>query len=257
MISETLRIGVVQTDIYWEDKIANLASLEEKLAGISSKTDIVILPEMFAIGFSPESSHLAETMNGQVHKWMKMMAKKLDTTVLGSVLIKENGNLFNRIIWVNQVGETETYDKKYLFTHGGESKWLKAGNTRKVLHWKGWAIRPLICYDLRFPTWSWQEENEVHDILIYVASWPEKRSMAWKTLLKARGIENQCYVIGVNRVGDDGNGVSYNGYSCVYSYSGEKLVEIVGKEAVEIVCIKKGDLENFRGRYSFIQDGFK
>jgi predicted amidohydrolase len=257
MISESLRIGLVQTDIYWEDTIANLSSLEEKLAVFSSKADIIVLPEMFATGFSPKSFHLAETMNGQIHRWMKMMAKKLDSVVVGSVLIQENGYFYNRIIWVNPIGGTETYDKKHLFTHAGEDKWLTPGSHRKVIQWKGWTIKPLICYDLRFPVWSWQEESEVHDVLIYVASWPEKRSTAWAALLRARSIENQCYVVGVNRVGSDGLGNDYNGLSGLYTFSGDKTVELVNEETVQIVQITKSDLQDFRYNYSFIRDGFK
>lgn len=256
MSQESLQIGIVQTDIYWENTIANLSNLEEKLANFDSKVDILVLPEMFATGFSPKSTHLAETMNGQIHRWMKMMAKKLNTVFVGSVLIQEKGANYNRILWVEPTGNTQTYDKKYLFSLAGEDCWLTAGKQRVVIHWKGWTIRPLICYDLRFPTWSWQDEKEIHDIILYVASWPAQRSTAWRTLLGARSIENQSYVVGVNRVGHDGLGNEYTGYSCAYSFKGEKMIEMLG-ESIQTITLLRSELQDFRSRYSFIRDGFK
>ena len=255
--TEELRVGIVQTDIYWEDISSNLAHLEEKMASLHGKLDILVLPEMFATGFSPKAFHLAQTMNGEIHKWMMLMAKKLNSAIVGSALIKENGLYYNRLLWVEPSAKTEIYDKKYLFSYSGEDKWLTAGNQRKIIQWKGWAIKVCICYDLRFPTWSWQEENKIQDVLIYVASWPEKRSDAWKTLLKARAIENQCYVVGVNRVGTDGLGNKYNGLSSIYAYNGKNKNEIEQKETLQIVTLDKEELEKFRGRYPFFQDDFK
>jgi predicted amidohydrolase len=220
----TLLITTIQTDLYWEDKQSNLQMLEEKIRGMREDAEIVILPEMFSTGFSMRPELLAESMDGVTVNWMKRMAALKKIVLVGSVIIEERTDThsfyYNRLLWVLPNGTHGYYDKRHRFAFAQEDEFYTAGNKRLIASINGWRINLLVCYDLRFPVWARQQSDSnsgelEYDVLVYVANWPEKRIHAWKTLLQARAIENQCYVVGVNRVGDDGKGIHYNGETLV------------------------------------------
>jgi omega-amidase len=245
---ETLKIVAVQTDLFWEDKTANLANLEEKLASINTSPDLIILPEMFNTGFSMDTKQLAEPMNFTTFKWMKQMAAKHEAVIIGSYIVNENGQNYNRLIWIEPNGDFDTYDKRHLFRMGGENEHYSAGKKRIIKNLKGWNICPLICYDLRFPVWS-RNKNCEYDILIYIANWPKPRAHIWSNLLIARAIENQSYVIGVNRVGIDGSGLVYSGDSAIIDFKGQTLVSETEKESILYYEINKKELLDFREKF--------
>ncbi|MFZ1262437.1 MAG: nitrilase-related carbon-nitrogen hydrolase, partial [Chitinophagaceae bacterium] len=216
----TLTITTIQANLHWEDKAANLQMLEEKINSIKEKTEIVVLPEMFSTGFSMKPELLAETMEGETLQWMKRIAAEKKIILTGSLIIADTVQTgiagpcyFNRLIWMLPNGQCGIYDKRHLFAYAGEDNHYTAGTKRLIASVKGWKINLLVCYDLRFPVWARQtpslpgEGEAEYDVLIYVANWPERRIHAWKTLLQARAIENQCYVVGVNRVGKDGKDI--------------------------------------------------
>jgi omega-amidase len=245
---ENLKVALVQTDLYWENITANLANLEEKLSTIEKGTDLIILPEMFNTGFSMNTALLAEPMNLTTFKWMKQMAEKTGAVVTGSFIVKQDGNNYNRLIWMQPNGDFDVYDKRHLFRMAGEHHHFSAGNKRITKVLKGWKICPLICYDLRFPVWSRNVDTE-YDLLIYVANWPAVRSKIWSNLLLARAIENQSYVIGVNRVGEDGNGFPHSGDSAIVNYTGTTLVEVSNQEKIIYFELNKNDLTAFREKF--------
>ena len=213
-----MRISTVQSSLVWENVDANLQSFEEKISNLKNQTDIIVLPEMFTTGFSMHPERLAESFNdSKTIDWMKRMAAKINAAVCGSIIIEESGNYFNRFIWAAPDGEIEYYDKRHLFTLAGEHKPYKAGEKKLIIDYKGWKICPLVCYDLRFPAWC--RNSEDFDIQVFVANWPNKRSHHWKSLLLARAIENQCYVVGVNRVGKDANDLEYSGDTSIIDLS--------------------------------------
>jgi len=253
----TLTVTVIQTNLYWEDKSANLKMLEEKINGISEKTEIVILPEMFSTGFSIQPGKLAETMDGPTLEWMKKIASSKKIILTGSIIIEENGNYFNRLIWMLPNGQFGFYNKRHRFAYAGENEKYTAGEKRLIASVKGWKINLLVCYDLRFPVWSRQQpvENGLeYDVLIYVANWPERRSNAWRTLLQARAIENQCYVIGVNRVGNDGNEIYHSGDSMIIDPLGEILYHKQHDEDVFTTTLQKEKLEEVHSKFPFWKD---
>lgn len=256
----SLTITVIQTDLHWEDKAANLRMLEEKINNIKEKTEIVILPEMFTTGFSMQPSKLAETMEGESVQWMKRIAAARKIILTGSLIIEEKGNYFNRLIWMLPNGQYGIYDKRHRFAYAGEDVQFTAGTKRLIASVKGWKINLLVCYDLRFPVWARQtpphETANVpeYDALIYVANWPERRIHAWKTLLQARAIENQCYVAGINRVGKDGNDINYIGESMVVSPMGEPLYQKKDVEDIFTITLYKEDLDAAREKFPFWKD---
>ncbi len=250
-----LLVSVIQTDLFWEDKTANLAMLEEKLATLPH-TELVVLPEMFSTGFSMQPALLAEPMDGPTINWMKQMAAKYRIILTGSVIIAEEGDYFNRLIWMLPNGQLGYYDKRHLFAYAGENQHFSAGNKRLIASAKGWKINLQICFDLRFPVWSRQSITPNHqapeyDLLLYVANWPERRSLAWKTLLQARAIENQCYVVGVNRVGHDGNGVFHSGDSMIVGPLGEIIYQAPPSEAIYTHSLSQEALAEARGKFPF------
>jgi omega-amidase len=248
-----LTFTIIQSDLFWEDKEANKAMFQHKIETLTQTTDIVILPEMFTTGFSMKPTLLAETMDGETVEWMRGMAIDNKIILCGSIIIEENKQYFNRFIWMLPNGQFHYYDKRHLFGFAGEDQHYTAGNRKIMEQVNGLKILPLICYDLRFPVWSRQNE-EHYDILIYVANWPERRSNAWKTLLVARAIENQCYVIGVNRVGDDGNGIYHSGNSMVVDPLGEIQYHIADEEAAYTFTINKNDIVEKREKLPFLKD---
>ena len=257
-----IHITGIQTNLHWENKKANLKMLEEKISSISQPTEIAVLPEMFSTGFSMQPQKLAETMDGATVQWMKRIAAEKKIILTGSVIIKESNrtgddNYFNRLIWMLPNGQLGTYDKRHLFAYGDEDEHYSAGTKRLIASVKGWKINLMVCYDLRFPVWSRQDSqrNEVgnleYDVLIYVANWPERRNVAWKTLLQARAIENQCYVVGVNRVGDDGNKIYHAGDSMVIDPVGDIIYHKKDEEDIFTVTLQSSHLEKIRERFPF------
>lgn len=232
--------------------------LEKKIMNSQGKKQVVILPEMFSTGFSMKPSQLAEEMDGETVRWMKKIAAQEKIILTGSVIIKEDNEYFNRMIWMLPNGQYGYYNKRHLFAFAGEDQHYTGGTQRFIASVNGWKINLQVCYDLRFPVWARQqfdeEKNFEYDALIYVANWPERRSTAWKTLLQARAIENQCYVIGVNRVGADGNDISHSGDSMVVDPLGEILYHKKDEEDVFTITLKKEDLETVREKFQFWQD---
>lgn len=257
-----LTITVIQTNLHWENKAANLLMLEEKINDIKEKTEIVVLPEMFTTGFSMQPAKLAETMDGETVKWMKRISRTKKIILTGSVIIEEDGHYFNRLIWMLPNGQYGTYDKRHRFAYAGEDDQFTAGTKRLIASVKGWKINLLVCYDLRFPVWARQttplpeevENGPEYDVLIYVANWPERRVHAWKTLLQARAIENQCYVVGANRVGQDGNSISYSGESMVIDPLGEVLYTKKDAEDIFTITLDKTHLTTIREKFPFWKD---
>ncbi|MBI1341677.1 MAG: amidohydrolase [Terrimonas sp.] len=254
----TLTVTIIQSDLHWEDKGANLAMFREKIFAIKEKTELVVLPEMFSTGFSMNPERLAETMDGETIAWMKQVATQKNIILTGSVIIKDKGQYFNRLIWMLPNGQMGVYDKRHRFAYAGEDEHYTAGNSRLIASVKGWKINLMICYDLRFPVWSRQQVQSgepEYDVLVYVANWPEKRVQAWQKLLQARAIENQCFVIGVNRTGVDGNDHSYTGDSMVVNPYGEPLNPKTEGESIFTVTLQKAELEAIRTKLPFWKDG--
>lgn len=253
-----LSITTIQTNLIWEDKAANLYALEQKINSIQDPTEIVVLPEMFSTGFSMQPSLFAETMEGETLNWMKKVSTQNKIILTGSIIIEEEGKYYNRLIWMLPNGEYGYYDKRHLFAFGQEDKFYNAGNKRLIAQVKGFKINLQVCYDLRFPVWARQQNKSggmEYDVLIYIANWPEKRSHAWKTLLCARAIENQCYVVGVNRVGTDGNSIYHSGNSLVIDPLGQVLYHMPDDEDVNTVTISKDYLNEVREKFPFWKDG--
>jgi predicted amidohydrolase len=245
-----INVTLIQSDIIWEDRISNLKKYQEKINQIES-TDLIILPEMFTTGFSMSPKSISENMNGETIQWMKQNAHKMNSAICGSIIIEEDSKYFNRFIWVNPDGSIHHYDKRHLFSFAGENENYTPGNEKIIIEYKGWKICPLICYDLRFPVWS--RNSEDYDLLIYVANWPDKRKSAWKSLLTARAIENQCYVIGVNRVGEDSKNY-YSGDSSLINALGETLYTNSHIEEIYSNTISKYDLNKIRTQLTFLND---
>lgn len=250
--SAKLSIAIVQTDLYWKDKVANLAMLEEKIWQIEQPVDLIILPEMFPTGFSMDAPELAEHSNLGVTKWMKQMAAQTKSVIAGSVIIQEHGNFFNRLLWVSSDGKILHYDKRHLFRMAQEDLTFSAGKKLSIFALNGWNICPQICYDLRFPVWSRNRQNQgkmAYDLIFYVASWPAARISAWDALLPARAIENLAYSIGVNRVGVDGNGLEYNGHSAAYDFRGAQICSFQDQDQIQIVTLDAAQLEEYRQKF--------
>jgi len=254
-----LRITTIQANLHWENADANRAMLEEKISRISLPTDIIVLPEMFTTGFSMNAKQLAEPMNFHTCKWMKNMANKTGALMLGSCIIKEGNNYYNRLIWMEPDGQFKTYDKHHLFSMAGEDKIYSPGETRLIGEWRGWKICPLICYDLRFPVWSRNTLNREmnalpYDLLVYVANWPAARDQHWQALLKARAIENQSYVVGINRVGKDGKEIEYCGNTTVIDPKGETVFQAGDKESAETTVLNGELLTGWRLKFPAFND---
>lgn len=245
MKMKNLTITIVQTELHWQDAAANRTMFAEKLEKVAPSTDLIILPEMFTTGFSMNAASLAEEPEGETLNWMQVMAHKHDAVLTGSVIVKEGSNYFNRLYWVRPDGTHETYDKKHLFRMAKEHHTYTPGKSKILVELKGWKICPLVCYDLRFPVWSRNRENE-YDLILFVANWPKARNIAWKTLLQARAIENVAYCAGVNRVGTDGNGHPYSGDSAIIHPKGHRLLETSEQEGIHTITLSKQELVEFR-----------
>ena len=257
-MSKELNIVAIQANLTWVNPEKNRLYFEQVINKLTLNTNLVVLPEMFSTGFTMKPSSVSETMNGATVSWMINMAKTYDIGIIGSMVIQENNQYFNRAIFVHPSGHLEIYDKRHLFSLAGEDRQYTPGTNRIVIQFKGWRICPFICYDLRFPVWSRNTDN--YDLLLFMANWPIPRIDAWDTLLKARAIENMSYCIGVNRIGEDENGYQYNGHTSAYNFLGEKVASTAeGKEDVLHCEISKTKLDEFRQKLNFLkdQDSFK
>lgn len=256
---QDLKITLIQADLHWEDIDANLAMFEEKIWRIGEQTDVILLPEMFTTGFSMEARKNAEMMNMKTTKWMKMVADQTGALVMGSFIANVHERYYNRLLWMEPGGAFKTYDKRHLFRMAEEHLVYSPGESLLIGHWKGWRICPLVCYDLRFPVWSRNRWNAslkkpLYDLLIYVANWPQVRSYAWDSLLRARAIENLSYVAAVNRVGTDGKGIEYIGNSQVISPKGEPIFSVEGIEAVKTIQLNANSLQAYRDKFPAFLD---
>ena len=248
-----LQIALLQSNLIWENPEQNRRNFSKKIASISKPVDLIILPEMFTTGFTMNAEHVAETMTGETISWMKQLSEEYNSAITGSLIIKENNNYFNRLVFVHPDGKIDVYDKRHTFTLAGEHKIYKAGKQHVIINFKGWTIKPLVCYDLRFPVWARNVEN--YDLILYVANWPKVRVSAWDALLKARAIENMSYCIGVNRVGLDANSFEYSGHSAAYDVLGKRIDSIpYDKEAIETVTLNKNHIETYRNKLGFLND---
>lgn len=255
---QNLSLSIIQSSIYWEDINANLSMFEEKIWQIDQTTDLILLPEMFTTGFSMNAKSLAEHPNGHTFKWMKQMAAQTGAVIAGSYIVRDGACFFNRLLWVSPDGSCDFYNKRHLFTLTGEHEIYQKGKERLVKELKGWKIRPLVCYDLRFPVWSRNKvQNGVFDfdLLICVANWPSSRNAAWETLLKARAVENSCYCAGINIVGTDKRGFTYTGNSAIYNPIVETILAPATSESINTVVLSKEFLELYRQKFPFLEDG--
>ena len=252
-----LRVTLVQSEIAWEAPAANRHRLAEHFRGLAGHTDLIVLPEMFSTGFSMDAGTHAESMNGPTVGWMREEAAALGCVITGSLIVADQGRYFNRLVWARPDGSLEHYDKRHLFRIAGEHAHFASGASRLTVELKGWRVCPLICYDLRFPVWSRSRGD--YDLLLYVANWPARRARAWAALLRARAIENLCYVVGVNRIGRDGNAVSYAGDSVALDFLGKPMSSEGGGDRVETAVLDLESLRSYREEFPahLDADGFE
>jgi omega-amidase len=247
-----MKTALIQAALYWENPKQNRDYFEEKINTISNDVDLIVLPEMFTSGFTMSPEHVAETMQGETITWVKSLARAKKTAITGSLVVEENTNFYNRMIFVFPSGEIQCYDKRHLFTLAGENKVYTRGVQKSIVDYLGWKICLQVCYDLRFPVFS--RNSEDYDLLIYVASWPKIRINAWDALLKARAIENICYTIGVNRIGADNNDYQYTGHSQVVDFLGNCIVEPVESEGILYAELDKEKMLQTRQKLGFLND---
>jgi len=247
-----MKVAIIQSDIIWENPQANRKHFEQKIKVIQEEIDLIVLPEMFSTGFTMNPSKVAETMQGETVAWMQSMANAYHCAVTGSIVIQENDHYYNRMVFVFPNGEVQSYDKRHLFSLAKEEAVFTSGKEKVIVDYKGWKICLQICYDLRFPVFARNVEN--YDMLLYVASWPKPRINAWDTLLKARAIENMCYVIGVNRIGFDGNNYEYIGHSQGVDFLGNYVVAPFEDENIKIMTLYKDQMLETRSKLNFLED---
>ncbi len=249
-----VQVHVLQWDLFWEDPLKNRKKAEALIERIQGEKQVVLLPETFTTGFSVKSLHLAEAPDGETIQWMRTISAKYRIILAGSLLVHENGMYNNRLIWMQPDGHCVSYNKRHLFSYGGEGEVYHNGSERVIVQVNGLQICVNICYDLRFPVWSRQQKSDEYDALLYVANWPWKRNHAWETLLQARAIENQCYVLGVNRCGTDGTGIEYGGNSMVVDPLGQILHRLGPEEGVLSASLDKSVTEKCRNLFPFQRD---
>jgi predicted amidohydrolase len=243
-MTANLRVTMIQTELAWQDPATNRRELAAHFRGLAGHTDLIVLPEMFTTGFSMDAAALAESMDGPTIGWLREESAAVGCAITGSLIVAEGGQHYNRLVWATPDGGFAYYDKRHLFRMAREHEHYASGNRRLTVELKGWRICPLVCYDLRFPVWSRNRGD--YDVLLYVANWPSRRRTAWSALLRARAIENVCYVVGVNRVGKDGNGASYTGDSVALDFLGNVLGGDRGGDFVETVVFDRESLVTFR-----------
>ncbi len=250
----TLRIATIQTELFWENTDTNLEMLSQKINKIQEEVDLIVLPEMFTTGFSMKTE-LAELPDGIATTWLKKIAQNKNSAICGSVMYRETNNeVYNRMLWANPDGTLYHYNKKHLFRFANEHNHYTAGNNKTIIQYKGFKIQLLVCYDLRFPVWIRRTPNQDFDAIIFVANWPEKRAEHWKALLKARAIENQCYVIGVNCVGTDGNNIAYSGDTSIIEPTGTIVYTQANQQEIAINNILLEKVLNYRNEFKAWQD---
>jgi len=243
------RLSIVQQSLAWQDAAANRAHFSRVLAPLAGTTDLVLLPEMFTTGFTMQPEVHAEVADGATRGWMLQQAQLLDAAVGGSVAVNDQGRFYNRFMLATPHGDLHLYDKRHLFRMGGEHRHYSAGGRAQVFEWRGIRLCPLVCYDLRFPVWSRRRAQLEYDLLTYCANWPAVRRHAWMTLLRARAIENQAFVAGVNRVADDGAGVAHAGDSAVVDFAGQPLAELGDRSGVSTVALDLAALRAWRDKF--------
>ncbi len=247
-----MKIALIQSSLFWENPTANRNYFEEEINAIIEKVDLIVLPEMLSTGFTMNPKAVFETMKGETIQWLQSLAKDKNSAITGSLIIKENNNFFNRLVFFFPSGEMQYYDKRHLFTLAGEDKIYTSGEEKLIVEYLGWKICPLVCYDLRFPVFARNAED--YDLLIYVANWPKPRINAWDILLKARSVENLCYTIGVNRIGFDSNNFEHVGHSQAIDFLGNYVLEPQETEGVFIVELNKEELLETRKKLGFLND---
>lgn len=279
-LSTNIKVTIIQSELYWEDIDRNLGNFEHKINNISESPDIIVLPEMFNTGFTMHPDKCAEDIDGRTVNWLKEQAKKKNAVIIASLIIKESNSnklstineerFYNRLIWMNPDGTFSKYDKRHLFRLGKENQFYTPGSEMLITHLKGWKFKPLVCYDLRFPVWAKNKlvnsESIInsqlsivnsfdYDCLLYLANWPSSRIHAWRSLLVARAIENQSYVIGVNRIGKDGDGVAHCGDSLIIDYRGNILYDANSDvEALHTITLSLEELSQYRQKFAFALD---
>lgn len=250
---QTLRVSLVQGATRWHDPAGNREYYGSLIAPLAGQTDLVVLPETFTSGFSNEAIHNAETMEGETVAWLREQAKQLAAAVTGSVQLRVGEGVFNRLLFATPDGEVRHYDKRHLFRYAEEHKRYAAGRERLIVEWRGWRICPLVCYDLRFPVFSRNRHDAQrgfdYDLVLFVANWPAARVYAWRTLLRARAIENLSYCAGVNRVGTDGNQLPYSGDSAVLDFMGHAMADLGAQEQTVTVALDPAPLAAFREKF--------
>jgi predicted amidohydrolase len=251
---QNINITIIQSDLVWEDKDKNLSHFKERIKSIKEPTDLIVLPEMFNTAFSMKPEIFSELPNSKTHIWMEDMSRNTGISIAASFMVNDNGNYYNRFMVMHPDGKYKTYDKRHLFRMGNEHDHFTAGNRELIFEFKGWKIKALICYDLRFPVFAknnYSDGNYDYDALIYVANWPKVRNHIWKSLLLARALENQCYVIAVNRIGIDGNGLDHAGSSCIITPKGEYLIESLDDITFDKTAeLSYSDLMDFRNKFT-------
>ena len=251
---QNLKVTLIQSDLVWENRDANLRNFEEKIAAAGRETDIIVLPEMFSTGFSMKPEEFAEPEGAATVEWMRAQALKSGAAVTGSIMVEDVGSFYNRLLFVEPGGRVSFYDKRHLFSMGGEDNHFAAGKNDVIINYKGVNIKFLICYDLRFPVWAknnYRNDRYEYDVLLIVANWPAVRSRVWKTLLSARAIENQAYVVGVNRIGNDGNGLPHSGNSNVVDPKGIPVLDdVANEEFIKTVSLDIAGLYEFRDKFT-------
>lgn len=247
-----MKIALIQSSLFWENPKANRNHFEVKINALTEKADLIVLPEMFSTGFTMNPIEVAETMQGETISWLQSLAKAKKSAITGSLIITENDNFYNRLVFVFPSGEIQYYDKRHLFTLAGEDKAYTSGKEKLIVDYLGWKICLLVCYDLRFPVFARNVED--YDLLLYVANWPKTRINAWDILLKARSVENMCYTIGVNRIGFDDGNFEYVGHSQAVDFLGNYILEPQKNEGVFIVELSKDKLVETRNKLGFLND---
>ena len=250
---QDLTVTLIQTELFWEDREANIASFDKKLDEIEQDTNLIVLPEMFTTGFTMNAERLAEDMDGPTVGWLKGKSRHKGADITGSAIIQAGGNYYNRLLWAKPDGSLLTYDKKHLFTFSGEPKVYSAGQGKMTVELGGWQIRPFVCYDLRFPIWT-RNLEPYYDVAIFIANWPERRSSHWRLLLQARAVENQCYVLAVNRVGKDGNGYPHRGDSCVIDPLGNIVSQKVNETCTFTTTLSYSEMQRYRQKFPALKD---
>jgi len=251
---QDLNITLIQTRLDWENASRNLSRFSDLIDRIVCPTDLVVLPEMFTTGFTMNAAPNAQFMDGPSVDWVREKAAEKRVDIAGSLIIEEKGAFYNRLVWCKPDGSLYRYDKKHLFRFAGEHRYYAAGNSLLSVELKGWRIRPFICYDLRFPAWT-RNVEPFYDVALFVANWPEKRVRHWKQLLVARAIENLSYVVGVNRIGEDGNKIFYSGDSMVIDPTGKTLFQGKDQACIETVSLAHAPLSSYRESFPALKDG--